>query len=272
MASLFAVGRYSLPRGPAFSAPPIALPRGLGMTPRGARRVGGGVGVLVAAGVVLWQATRRPPCSGAVFVEFRPPLAAPGPYRFSLSVDQRGPCVFEVPVPMVEPVNTSSCHLALDLAMRGAGESAVLTELIVGAAPRTLQVRVESADEVVYDVTARPRYAEYPVPREDGQRFCGARAHLAPTCRRGSSQCAPFAPVCRSQAECPGRQVCCVDPLQAREHGVRAASRCTSRSTCESSYGLMACQADGDCPRAGTCDDQRFLLEFDPPITVCSLP
>jgi len=234
--------------------------------------MGGVAGVLLALGWLLWQATRPASCAGAVFVEFAPPLAAPGPYRFLIAGDTMTSCAFDVPLPLVGAVDTSACDLALDLTVRGSGEHTLIAALTVGASPRELRLRVERAGELVYDATMRPQYAEYPARREDDPRFCGARSHVAPACLRGSSQCAPYAPRCRAPSDCDGEQVCCVDPLQAREHGAEAAARCTTERACESSYGALACRRDRDCPRHRPCDDQRFRGEFEPPVTTCRPP
>jgi hypothetical protein len=242
------------------------------VTRRGARILGGAAGMLLVLGWLLWRATRPAPCSGAVFVEFAPPLAAPGPYRFVLTRGGGSACTFEVPLPLAGAVDTSACDVALDLTVRGEGDAVVIAALTVGAAPRELTLRVERAGEVVYDARMLPEYAEYPARREDDPRFCGARAHVAPDCRRGSSQCAPFTPRCRGPGDCAKAQVCCVDPLLAREHGVQAATRCTTRVACESTYGALACLRDRDCPGQRACEDQRFRQEFEPPVTTCLPP
>ena len=228
--------------------------------------------MLLGLGWLLWQAIRPTPCPGAVFVEFAPPLAAPGPYRFVVALDGGSPCAFEVPLPLAGAVDTRACDVALDLTVRGEGEATVIAALAVGAAPRQVRLRVERAGEIVYDATMHPEYAKYPVRREDDPRLCGVRAHVAPACRRGTSQCAPFAPRCRAPTDCKKGQVCCVDPMLAREQGVGAAARCTTRATCEASLGTLACHQDRDCPSGRACNDHRFRAEFDPPVTTCLPP
>jgi hypothetical protein len=239
------------------------------VTPRSARILGGVAGVLIALSWLLWQATRPAPCSGAVFVEFGPPLTTPGPYRFTLTLDREAPCSFQVALPPVGVVDTSACALALDLTVRGDAKAATITALTVGASPSTLQLRVERGEEVVYDTTLKPQYAEYAARREDDPRFCGQRAHVEPACVRGSSQCVPYRPACRGPSDCPRRQVCCISPDQALEYGVGAAARCISRDSCETSYGALACRSDDDCPNERSCDDERFEPDFEPSVTTC---
>ncbi len=104
------------------------------MTKTAAQVLGAIAGAVAAVGWLLWWQLRPPSCKGAVFVEFRPPLLQPGPYRFSLALDgEPSHCTFEVALPADKPVNTGKCGMPLELQTRGVASDASIIGLTVGA-------------------------------------------------------------------------------------------------------------------------------------------
>ena len=235
-----------------------------------AHLLGASLGVLVMTGYVAWKRLRPPPCTGAVFVELRPPLLEPGPYRFVLTLDEGDRvCEFDVPLPSKRPVDTKSCGMALALETRVQGTRSSIVGLTLGAAPEQLGFRVKRGAETIYDERVEPRYAPYATRREDSKRFCGDRAFVKPACIRGSSQCAPYPASCTGPDGCPQGKVCCVNPDQAREYGVHTGTECSSRRGCLDRFGQIACRADPDCKDGSRCTDETFGRYFEPAMRVC---
>jgi hypothetical protein len=233
--------------------------------------LGAGLGVLLTGGYVVWKRLRPPPCTGAVFVELRPPLAAPGPYHFRLSLDddERG-CAFDVQLPMKRRVDTKACKMALTLETRVHGTTESILGLTIGAAPERFRFRVTRGSELIYDTELQPRYAPYATLREESKRFCGDRAFVKPECLRGSSQCAPYVAACSGPEVCGGGQVCCVSPDRAREYGAYAAAECSSQRSCLDRFAQIACRKDADCPSDMRCSDRSLAREFHQPLSVCA--
>jgi hypothetical protein len=229
-------------------------------------------GVTVTAAFVIWDRTRPPSCTGAVFIELRPPLSEPGPYRFRLTLDGRDkPCEFEVPLPVRAPVNTAECGVALALETRvQAGQSSIVG-LTIGAAPERLEFQVRSKAEAIYNVMLEPHYAPYETRREDSKRFCGDRAFVRPTCLRGSSQCVPFAVSCDGPEDCADGKACCVSPEWGREYGPHAASECSGRRSCLDRFAHIACHEDTDCPADMACGAFSLAADFARPLRSCAV-
>jgi hypothetical protein len=235
-----------------------------------AHLLGAVFGVTVMTGFLLWRETRPAPCTGGVTVELRPPLSAPGRYRFELRLDGiEQPCVFDVPWPVRGRVDTSTCGLVVELRTRVQGEQGSITGLTVGASPDALSFRVERSGEVLYDTPITPKYGPYETPRSESRLFCGERAIATADCRRGSSACAPYEPTCDGPEDCASSKACCASPEWGREYGPAAATQCSSARRCFDRFGLVACHADADCPKDMTCSDTSLAKEFKRPITVC---
>jgi hypothetical protein len=239
--------------------------------PKLAHLLGAGLGVLSTTAYVVWKRTSPPPCTGAVFIELRPPLIEPGPYHFRITLDRSDPpCDFDVPLPMKQRVDTKACDMALTLDTRVNGSTSSIVGLTLGAAPDRLGFLVRRNGEKIYDTEIEPRYAPYATRREESKRFCGDRAFVQPQCVRGSSQCAPYPASCSGPRACPDGKVCCVSPEQAREYGTNTATECSSARACLDRFGLIACASDADCREGSSCTDKSVTREFTPPLTVCS--
>jgi hypothetical protein len=234
-----------------------------------AQVLGGVAAVLIVGGYVLAKQLAPRPCSGAVFVEFRPPLVAPGPYRFTLTLDGGAKrCEFEVPLPNPGAVSPA-CRMRLELAMAGEGSEAAITGLTVGASPRHLDLQVHRGGELVYDARLDPTYTNYPVTREESQRLCGARARVLPACVRGSSACLPFRPACDGPEDCPKGRVCCINADLGRQYGARSAAECSTSARCVERFGLVACHGSEDCRSQATCERSPFGSDFVPTVMTC---
>ena len=235
-----------------------------------AHLLGAVLGVTVMTSTMLWQKTRPAPCTGGVTIELRPPLSAPGRYRFELRLEGiQKPCSFEVPWPVQGRVDTSTCGHAVELKTRVHGEQTSMVGMTVGASPETFSFRVERAGEVLYDTTVSPKYGPYETPRSESRLFCGERALVTPDCRRGSSTCAPYEPSCDGPEDCAGGKACCASPEWGREYGPSAATECGSTRRCLDRFGLVACHTDAECPSDTTCTDTSLVKDFKRPITVC---
>jgi len=226
--------------------------------------------VLLMGGWILWKQLGPRPCTGAVFIDFTPPLPAPGPYRFRLQLDDVAtPCEFEVPLPDPGVVSTAACGMRVELLARGQGDESSITGLALGASPKRLALRVLRGAEPIYDTQLEPTYSPYPATRQESRRLCGSRATLAPQCLRKSSACLPFRPACDGPEDCPSRKECCVSADQGRRYGAHAAATCEVKSRCAERFGLVACHASGDCPPGETCAPAPFGSDFAPPLHTC---
>ncbi len=240
------------------------------MTKTAAQVLGAIAGAVAAVGWLLWWQLRPPSCKGAVFVEFRPPLLQPGPYRFSLALDgEPSHCTFEVALPADKPVNTGKCGMPLELQTRGVASDASIIGLTVGASPKKLHLTIGRGIETIYDSRSEPAYAAEATPRSESKRFCGPRARVTPDCIRGTSGCAPFAAVCDGPQDCTDGKVCCVSPESAQEYGTKSASHCYSKSYCIGRLAHIACHSDGDCPDGMTCSDRSLAADFKPALRGC---
>ncbi len=135
------------------------------MDARTAQILGAVAAVLTVGTWVLVRRVGPPPCTGGVFVELTPPLTRPGFYRFELTLDDRPPCSFVVPLPADRPVDTRSCGVELALSTRTDGGRTGFVRLAIGAAPERLALRVGRGDELAIDAVVHPMYSAYPAPR-----------------------------------------------------------------------------------------------------------
>ena len=235
-----------------------------------AQILGGVAGVVLMGGWILWKSVGPRPCTGAVFIDFSPPLPAPGPYRFRLELDDRAtPCEFEVPLPDPGAVSTKKCGMRVELSTRDQGAEESITGLTVGASPTRLALKVLRGAELIYDTELEPSYSPYPTTREESKRLCGDRASLVPKCVRNSSACLPFRPACDGPEDCPTGKRCCVNPDQGKKYGAHAAATCESKSRCAERFGLLACHESGDCPKSSTCAPAPFGSDFSPALRTC---
>ncbi len=203
-------------------------------------------------------------------MEFRPPLAHPGPYHFALGLDDSPPrCEFDVALPADKPVNTSRCGMRLELQTRGAASDASIVGLTVGESPKKLHVIVRRGAEAIYDSFIEPVYAAQRTTRKESKHFCGQRASVSPTCIRGTSQCTPFPAACDGPEDCPAPRICCISPESGHEYGYKSASQCASRAYCIARLAHIACHTDEDCPKDMKCTDNSLEAEFKPAIRVC---
>lgn len=245
-----------------------------------AQRLGAATGLVLGLAWVGSRLLAPPRCPGALFLELRPPLAAPGPYRIKLAygdspegaAEDWHHCEFSVSLPQEGPVDVAACGAALDLMLDGQGPDLRIAGLTLGVAPTRLSLQVEKGEERIYDTILAPSYAGYPVSRAESPRFCGPRATVTPPCLRGTSQCAPYPASCIGRRACPSPKICCVHPDWGREHGVAAAARCSSRRTCQDALAFMACEGDRDCPEDQSCGMADFSLDFKPKVRVCQSP
>ncbi|HVJ14989.1 MAG TPA: hypothetical protein VM686_06095 [Polyangiaceae bacterium] len=233
-----------------------------------ARVLGGVAGLLLVGGWFAYERLRPPPCPGGLFVEFRPPLLAPGPYRFRLELDGgERVCSFEA-TPGGNARKTD-CKMALEITSRLQGDVQSIVGLAVAAAPERVRLEVKQGGELVYDTGLEPEYAPYAVRREDDRRFCGDRAFVKPSCIRGSSQCAPYAAACDGPEDCSAPKICCASAEWGREYGAKAASECSSLQGCLDRFARVACHGDGDCANGGLCTDGSLAAEFKPALKAC---
>ena len=233
-----------------------------------ARWLGGLAGLAVVGGWIAYQKLRPTPCPGGVFVEFKPPLLAPGPYQFRLELDDGDKlCVFEAtPGGAARKID---CKRALEITSREQPSGQSIVGVAIAGDPERLRLAVKQGAAVVYDTMIEPTYAPYAVRREDDPRFCGDRAFVHPACRRGSPQCAPFAAACDGPEDCAAPKVCCASPEWGREYGVRAATECSSQRDCLDRFARVACHADADCGDDSVCDDASLAADFSPPLKAC---
>ncbi len=87
------------------------------------------MGAIVGAGLaicgVIWVRTRPKPCPGAVTLEFHPPLAERGRYRFQLSWEGANPCQFTLELPLdleIQNRARTGCGMAVQLHTQVQGE------------------------------------------------------------------------------------------------------------------------------------------------------
>jgi hypothetical protein len=232
--------------------------------------MGAVVGALLAVAGVVWLRTRAAPCPGAVTLEFHPPLADPGRYRFELLGASRKPCAFEVPLPAASHDPASgACDMARELRTQVRDGEVSITALTFAAAPERFTLRVTRNEEPIYDTSLAPKYAPYATTRADNKHFCGERARVVPECLRGSSECPPFLARCTGPEGCQSGQACCLTPEWGRDFGPRAASECSTKTSCLSHFGQLACRVDGDCPKDQKCAPSALAAEFSPTVRIC---
>ncbi len=232
-----------------------------------ARWLGGLSALVLVGGWFAYQRLRPTPCPGGLFIELRPPLLEPGPYRFRLELDDgERVCSFEA-VPGGSAHKTD-CKMALEITSRLSNGEQSIVGVAVAAAPEELRLLVMQGKQAIYDTRLEPKYAPYPVRREDERRFCGDRAFVKPSCQRGSPQCAPFPARCDGPEDCGAAEICCLSPEWGREYGVKAASVCSGRRACLDRFARVACHADADCA-GSSCSDQSLAADFNPPLKAC---
>ena len=128
-----------------------------------ARLLGAILGITVMSGYVLWRRMRPAPCTGGVTLELRPPLEAPGTYRFHVELDGiPQPCEFAVPFPVQGRVDTSTCGHAVELRTRVEGAVSKIVGLTIGAAPESLLFRLTRNGERLYDAVLRTARERHP--------------------------------------------------------------------------------------------------------------
>lgn len=243
------------------------------VSPWTAQRLGGIVGALLAVAGVVWLRTRVPPCPGAVTLEFHPPLADPGRYRFELLGANDKPCAFTLTLPMTgkdEAANgASTCGMARELRTQVRDGEASVVALTFAAAPERFTLRVTRNGERIYDTPLVPKYAPYATLRAENKHFCGDRARIVPECLRNSSECQPFPARCTGPDTCPNGQACCLTPEWGRDFGPHAASECSTKSSCLAHLGQLACHTDRDCPSELHCQASSLSGEFSPAVLGC---
>jgi hypothetical protein len=229
------------------------------------------LGALAAVIFMVWLFVTKlsPSCPGGVFVEFHPPLSEPGPFHFSLRLDDsKEACEFDVPLPP-QRVDTSHCKMAVELRTLNRGTHASISGLNFAASPKRFALKVTRAGEALYDGEVSPHYSPYPTKREENKRFCGEQAFVQPKCVRGSSECAPFPTSCDGPEDCDKHQVCCGSPESARDYGKTLATECVGRRRCLERYGHIGCHNDADCAADESCGDDGSSAEFKPPLLAC---
>ncbi|MET0793299.1 MAG: hypothetical protein ABW061_17390, partial [Polyangiaceae bacterium] len=220
-------------------------------------------------GVIGWR-TRAVPCPGAVTLEFHPPLADPGRYRFELLGAGSKPCAFTVTLPPTSSDNSgSACGMARELRTQVRDGEVSIAALTFAAAPERFTLRAKRDAELIYDTLVVPQYAPYATLRAENKHFCGDRARVVPECRRGSSECQPFPTCCTGPEACPNGQACCLTPEWGRDFGPRAASECSTKSSCFAHFGQLACHTDQDCPSNLHCQPSALAAEFLPAVLSC---
>ena len=242
------------------------------VAPWTAQRMGAIVGAALAISWVIYVRTRAVPCPGAVTLEFHPPLADPGKYRIQLTGASATPCDFTVALPLdssAKEHGKTGCGMALQLRTQVQDGTASVTGLTFAAAPEHFKLRVNRNAEAIYDADLEPKYAPYETTRAENSHFCGDRAQVLPPCLRGSSECAPFPARCTAPGDCAAKQACCLTPEWGRDFGPKAASECSSESSCLAHLGHLGCRADGDCPRDMRCAETSLSADFSPSVLVC---
>lgn len=235
-----------------------------------AQVLGGLTGAILVIGWIANRALGPPPCTGGVFIELRPPLLAPGPYRFEVSAGKGSQgCSFEVPLPLEGPVKTSHCPMVLELETEGRGDTSSIVRLAVGATPERLRFRVRRGAETLYDTDLVPAYGPDSVPREESRRFCGRQALARPRCSTGTSQCLPFRGACDGPEDCPEGKTCCANPEWGKKYGAKLATACLPWRRCLERYARIACHDSSDCPKNMTCANTSWRDDFEPPIVTC---
>lgn len=235
-----------------------------------AQLLGAIFGVTMMSGYVLWRQTRPAPCTGGVTLELRPPLEAPGSYRFHIELEGiPQPCEFTVPFPVQGRVDTSKCGHAVELQTRVEGAVSKIVGLTIGASPESLLFRLTRNGERLYDASLTPKYGPYETPKSESRVFCGERALVTPPCVRGSSACAPYEPSCDGPEDCTGGKSCCASPDWGREYGPKAATECSSKRRCLDHFGFVACHADTDCPDDMACADASLSKDYKRPLLAC---
>ena len=240
------------------------------VTPWTAQRLGGIVGAALAIAGVIWLRVRATPCPGAVTLEFHPPLADAGSYRFRLILPGLEPC--ELSVSLLQSSSSpgpSSCSMARELRTQVRDGQVSISELTFASAPERFTLQVKRDGEPIYDVALQPKYAPYPTLRTENKHFCGDRARIVPACLRGSSECQPFPTSCVGPEGCAGGQACCLTHEWGRDYGASTASECASRSSCFAHFGQLACHGDADCPSDLRCAGSPIAAEFARPILTC---
>jgi hypothetical protein len=241
------------------------------VSPWTAQRLGGIVGALLAVAGVVWLRTREPPCPGAVTLEFHPPLADAGRYRFELLGAGDKPCSFAVTLPSSakDDATDGVCGMARELRTQVRDGEVSIAALTFAAAPERFTLRVMRDDERIYDTLLVPKYAPYATLRAENKHFCGDRARVVPVCQRNTSECQPFPARCTGPDTCPHGQACCLTPEWGRDFGPRAASECSTKSSCFAHFGQLACHSDQDCPSDLHCQTSAFAEEFSPSVLSC---
>lgn len=240
------------------------------MTPRRAKVLGALAAVLAVSLGLLVSKLRPPPCSGAVFFEFRPPLGEPGSYQLSVDLDHgKRHCELEISLPLVKGPDKSRCPLAVELKTQGHKSASQLVTFAVGDAPEHVRLTVRHGKTLLYDAELTPEYSPYAIERAQGPKFCGDRAFVKPSCIRGTSQCWPFPARCDGPEDCKGKQVCCVDPEWGASYGPSTATECTSQSRCLGRVAEVACRADDDCPQGTKCRRAPYAEQFRGELSVC---
>jgi hypothetical protein len=242
------------------------------VSPWTAQRMGAIVGAALAVSWVIWIRTRATPCPGAVTLEFHPPLADPGSYLVQLSWQGAKPCAFTVVLPLdstAKKLEKPGCGMAIQLRTQVQDGQASITGLSFAAAPEHFKLQVLRNQESIYDVALDPRYAPFETARSEDTHFCGDRARVVPPCLRGSSECAPFPVICDGPEDCTPQKACCLTPEWGRDFGPKAASECTSQSSCFAHLGHLACHSDTDCPSDMRCGDSSLAADFSPAVLAC---
>ncbi len=239
------------------------------VTRRLATLLGALAALLVGGAWMAWKMSRPRPCSGALFVEFHPPLTRPGSYEFALQWQDEAPrrCELRVPLPPSGPVDTRGCNVKTELLLEGTEAEPRIARLALGASPAEVRLRVTHGTERIYDAVLSPAYADYPTTREES--FCGPRALVEPACRRGTADCAPYPLVCDGPEDCGQGEICCVSRDWARESGARAGSHCTTTRRCLDRFASVACHDDTQCPTPMTCKDRSQSADFAAPVELC---
>ena len=228
------------------------------------------VGATLAVSGVVWLRVRKPPCPGAVTIEFHPPLADPGSYSFQLGLGAPQPCEFSLALPQTaKPTAAQGCGMARELRTQVRDGAVSIAALSFAAAPEHFHLRVTRNAEPIYDLDLQPKYAPYETTRAEDKHFCGDRARVVPACLHGSSECEPFPSSCTGPEACSPRQTCCLTPDWGRDFGPRAASECASQNSCFAHFGHIACHADSDCPTDLRCTDSALAKGFTPALRTC---
>ncbi|MEO8902067.1 MAG: hypothetical protein ABI488_09375 [Polyangiaceae bacterium] len=240
------------------------------MSPWTAQRMGAVVGAALAVTGVVWLRVRKPPCPGAVSIEFHPPLADPGKYTFQLGLGAPQPCEFSLALPHTgKPAPATGCGMARELRTQVRDGAVSITALSFAAAPERFHLRITRNAEPIYDLDLEPKYAPNETTRAEDKHFCGDRARVVPACVRGSSECEPFPSSCTGPEACVHGQLCCLTPEWGRDFGPHAASECASANSCLAHFGHIACHAESDCPTDLHCQTSTLAQGFTPALRTC---